>query len=292
MKEHLDEELIERLQARMAEMEETWHQNVSGDVDDGTTVTKNVIAKVEGRGTGFRLIFCTYVDHYGSNSQDIGWGCGYRNTQMLLSCLVHRDDYKKHLQKFWEGRDIVADAIPSIKHLQLYIQNAWREGFDETGALQLGHSLVGTRKWIGGTEVATLLSYLKIRCFLVDFHTPTSSNSTHPALFKWVKTYFQSGLQNGFVAPLILQHQGHSRTIIGVEEEGNGVINLMVLDPNWSKDKMALLERSDDYSGLLLLRIRIADLKALQYQIVVVSGTISSDSEYENVKVLKSLRIP
>lgn len=290
MRNHLEEELIERLQARMAELTER-KQTVNGDVDDGTSVTKDVIGKIELRGTSFRSILCTYIDHYGSSSYDSGWGCGYRNTQMLLSCLIKRDDYKQCLHKFWENRDVVSDAIPSIKNLQLFIQKAWAEGFDCTGAEQLGHSLLGTKKWIGATEVATLLSYLKIRCLLVDFHTPTGSNSTHPEIFKWVKTHFQNALQCGFVAPLLLQHQGHSRTIIGVEEEGNGIVNLLILDPSWSKDKLSALDNPDDFC-LHLLRVHLSDLKAQQYQILAVLGTISTDTEYENVKVLKSLRIP
>lgn len=289
MRQHLDEELIERLQARMAESQERRQQN--SEVDDGGSVTKDVTAKVDGRGMGFRLVLCTYVDHYGSGAMDAGWGCGYRNTQMLLSCLMKRGDYKQRLMKFWEGRNVDGDLIPSIPHLQLFIQKAWAEGFDEIGAQQLGHSLVGTKKWIGATEIATLLSYLKIHCLLVDFHIPTGPNSTHPELFKWVKMHFRNGTQNGFVAPLILQHQGHSRTIIGVEEEGNGVINLMLLDPSWSKQKLAELESPED-SCLRLLRVGSSNLKAEQYQIVAVSGTILTDSEYENEKILKSLRIP
>lgn len=290
MKQHLEEELIERLQARMAEMQEK-KQYANRDIDDGSTVTKNITAKVEGLGTSFRLIFCTNIDHYGSSSKDIGWGCGYRNTQMLLSCLIKRGDYKQRLQTLWEGKPQTDDVIPSIQLLQKSIQTAWSEGFDQTGAQQLGHLLVDTRKWIGATEVVTLLSYVRIRCLLVDFHTPTGPSSTHPALFQWVKTHFRNAQLNGFVAPLILQHQGHSRTIIGVEEEGDGVINLMVLDPSWSTEKLYQLEDSGD-SSLQLLRVGCSELREPQYQIVAVVGTISNDEEYEELKVLRSVRIP
>lgn len=291
MRENLEEELIERLQERMEELREKKRISTNGDVDDGNTATRNVTVNVEGIGTSFRLIFCSYVDHYGSSSNDMGWGCGYRNIQMLLSCLVRRGDYKERLQKFWEGKCVDGDNIPSIPHLQLFIEKAWTDGFDEIGAEQLGKCLVGTTKWIGATEAATLLSYLKIRCLLVDFHTPTGPNSTHPELFKWVKAHFRNTFENGFVAPLFLQHQGHSRTIIGMEEEGNGVINLMILDPSWSKQKMLVLEEPDG-SGLHLLRVSLSDLRAEQYQLVAVVGTISNETDYENAKILKSTRIP
>lgn len=290
MKAHLEEELIERLTARMTEFQEK-KQNGNCDVDDGGSVTKNVIEKVEGLGNSFKLIFCTYIDHYGSSSKDIGWGCGYRNIQMLLSCLIRRSDYKQHLRKFWTENNTGDVAIPSITYLQLFIQKAWSEGFDLLGAQQLGHSLIGTRKWIGATEVVTLLSFLRIRCLLVDFHKPTGLNSTHPELFKWVKSHFQHALENGFVTPLILQHQGHSRTIIGIEEESNGVINLMILDPSWSKETMEKLEGCND-SCLRLLRVECSELNFQQYQIVAVNGTMLSDDEYENSKILKSIRIP
>lgn len=290
MRSNLEEGLIERLEARMVELQER-RKSTDGDVDDGSTVTKNITAKVEGLGTSFRLIFVTYVDHYGSSSKDFGWGCGYRNIQMLLSCLVKRGDYKERLQKFWEGKCTDGDTIPSVARLQLFIEKAWSEGFDEIGAQQLGNSLVDTRKWIGATEAVTLLSYLKIRCLLVDFHVPTGPNSTHPELLKWVRKYFKNGSENGFVAPLFLQHQGHSRSIIGAEEEVNGTINLMVLDPSWSKEKMFELENPDG-SGLRLLRVSSSSLKAQQYQIVAVIGTMFSESDYEDARILKSMRIP
>lgn len=67
---------------------------------------------------------------------------------------------------------------------------------------------MNTRKWIGATEVVTLLSFLKIKCQLVDFHRPTGPGGTHPELFNWVLKYFESVPPGEFVAPLYLQHQG------------------------------------------------------------------------------------
>lgn len=290
MKKNLEEDLHERLLAKMAELQQRV-QDIDGDIDDGSTVTGDVTAKLEGLGSSFRLILSTYVDHYGSSNKDMGWGCGYRNIQMLLSCLVKRGDYKERLQKFWEEKCTDGDSIPSIARLQLFIEKAWAEGFDEAGAQQLENSLVGTRKWIGATEVVTLFSFLKIHCFLVDFHKSTGPNSTHPELFKWVRNHFRKMSENGFAPPLFLQHQGHSRCIIGVEEEGNSVINLMVLDPSWSKQKMGELEAPDD-TALRLVRVCNSALRAPQYQIVAVVGTISSDSDYQNAKILRSVRIP
>ncbi|CAB0034145.1 unnamed protein product [Trichogramma brassicae] len=53
-------------------------------------------------------------------------------------------------------------SIPSISKIQKMIEWAWAQGFDIQGAEQLGGKLVNTRKWIGATEVVTLLSSLRI----------------------------------------------------------------------------------------------------------------------------------
>ena len=46
-----------------------------------------------------KLVAIQYVaaatDHYSGSQADRGWGCGYRNFQMLLSCLLRRDEYKQ-----------------------------------------------------------------------------------------------------------------------------------------------------------------------------------------------------
>ena len=44
-----------------------------------------------------RSYLCTVVDHYAGSYGDKGWGCGYRNFQMLLSSLVTEEMYCKVL---------------------------------------------------------------------------------------------------------------------------------------------------------------------------------------------------
>lgn len=88
--------------------------------------------------------------------------------------------------------------------------------FDFKGSEQLGCRLVNTRKWIGATEVVTLLSFLRIRCQLVDFHRPTGSGGSHPELFNWVLKYFENSLGGDFTPPLYLQHQGYFIKIIEI----------------------------------------------------------------------------
>ena len=40
---------------------------------------------------------CTYCDHYGTDILDSGYGCGYRNTQMLLSSIRADPKLSDHL---------------------------------------------------------------------------------------------------------------------------------------------------------------------------------------------------
>lgn len=75
-------------------------------------------------------------------------------------------------------------AVPSVLTLQEWIEAAWAEGFDPCGKKQLHNRLKRTRKWIGATEVFALLSWLGLKCKLVDFEHGSS------ALIAWLGAYF------------------------------------------------------------------------------------------------------
>lgn len=114
---------------------------------------------------------CSTVDHYASTYGDKGWGCGYRNMQMLISSLLQHTGYNDLVYKAWSSgaggnsstENPLRSSMPSISRLQKMIEWAWAQGFDIQGAEQLGGKLVNTRKWIGATEVFTLLSSLRIK---------------------------------------------------------------------------------------------------------------------------------
>ncbi|XP_052751159.1 zinc finger-containing ubiquitin peptidase 1-like [Galleria mellonella] len=236
-----------------------------------------------------KTYLCSGVDHYASTYGDRGWGCGYRNMQMVLSSLLKNPEYASLLSGVVE-----CDCVPSIPRLQLLVESAWKMGFDTQGSEQLGSKLYNTRKWIGACEVVTVLSSLRIRCQLIDFHKPTGADGSHPALFDWVLRYFEND-PNGFKAPLYLQHQGHSRTIIGYEKHKDGKATLLVLDPSHSPAQVrAVVCGSNAASGgaLRLLRRGAPALRARQYQLLAVTGVCASQAEYEASKVLQSVRIP
>ncbi|KAG6458218.1 zinc finger-containing ubiquitin peptidase 1 [Manduca sexta] len=238
-----------------------------------------------------KTYLCSAVDHYASTYGDRGWGCGYRNMQMLLSSLMKHPPYAD-LLKCTDERD--CECVPSIPRLQLLVERAWQKGFDTQGSEQLGSKLYNTRKWIGACEVFTVLSSLRIKCQLIDFHKPTSADGSHPALFDWVLRYFQDD-PNGFKAPLYLQHQGHSRTIIGYEKHKDGKATLLVLDPSHSPAQVRAVVCggwAEGGAALRLLRRGAAALRAKQYQLLAVAGTLAHPAEYEASKVLQSVRIP
>ncbi|OZJ06629.1 hypothetical protein BZG36_00373 [Bifiguratus adelaidae] len=235
--------------------------------------------------------FPTHLCHAGalhshSTHLDAGWGCGYRNAIMMISSIVDLAGA--------EGteriRDKLGKNVLGIKRTQQMVESAWAEGFDEAGAEQLGHSLVGYRKWIGATEVYALFTWLGIRTTVIDFHRKSkSAQHPHVRLLQFIHHYFTHDLpkpkrhtrngheqktafdvlkENGLAqqareknmrlktqrgsnekrnqsTPAItihpskgviyLQHQGHSRTVVGIELAGGdsdyNEMRLVVFDP-------------------------------------------------------------
>jgi len=123
------------------------------------------------------------------------------------------------------------------------------EGFDKEGAQQLHHQLVDSRKWIGTAELYVAFVSRGIPTTLVDFHLKAKGPKL---LFDWIVNYFSqddskpdskqltindtlrraSPITVTDKLPLILQHHGHSRTIVGYEKYKNGTINLLTFDPS------------------------------------------------------------
>ncbi|KAG0042085.1 hypothetical protein BGZ83_000917 [Gryganskiella cystojenkinii] len=225
------------------------------------------------------VLFCQ------SDKSDRGWGCGYRNIQMMLSYVAAQQH--QHPSPSSNHNDHL--ELPSIIDLQQQIEYAWSHGFDPAGARQLANKVLETNKWIGTTEAWSVLSSMGIRCQMVDFHRPTGPNGTHPELLRVVYEYFcspdwtpldesiaRSSANTGrslssiveqhgeeFNAhggdggggprrerivqtrkpPLYMQHQGHSRTIVGVEILSSGELNLLVFDPGrWIHKSIHTLE--------------------------------------------------
>jgi len=258
-------------------------------VDDGSSVLARVTNTIRGLSVGSHGVVNTFIasrtDHFAATFGDKGWGCGFRNLQMLLSCLLNTTQYREIVAIRLAGNKNLVGMVgmPSIPRLQKVIEEAWRAGFDRAGCEQLGGRLVNTRKWIGATEVATFLSFCNLDWEIIDFHTPTAVDGSHPSMFKWMLEYFSKG--EAVTPPLYLQHQGHSRTVVGVEQLVGGNTKLLILDPSHSTTSL-------QQNTMRLVRKTLASMKSKQYQVVVVRGVLDSPAKRDSKKVIRSTRIP
>jgi len=121
-------------------------------------------------------------------------------------------------------------------------------------------------------------------------------------MFHWLYEHF-SNRKKQFIPPVYIQHEGnytgffsaqlvkanklcdiiccylgHSRTVVGVEKLSDGTILLLVLDPSGHYDK---LRTEAGMSTMSHIRKSMYTFKAKEYQLVTVSGIITSDSEFE-----------
>ncbi|ORY55163.1 peptidase family C78-domain-containing protein [Leucosporidium creatinivorum] len=193
------------------------------------------------------------------NFREMTYACGYRNAQMMFSSLRHLDAYSS-----LNDPSPNLPPIPTILELQNIIELAWNQGYDPPGRDHFKGKLIGSTKWIGATEIYTAMSWLGIRVKIIDFpKVPGSGNGTHGTLVSWIRDYFETPLPtsptgakrplpstdgtetNALAAlmaskgsaikytskqPLYLQHQGHSRTVVGIEVSKSGDW-LLIYDP-------------------------------------------------------------
>ncbi|CAA7392035.1 unnamed protein product [Spirodela intermedia] len=298
-----------------------------------------------------KSVICGYVDHFQSTEiEDFGWGCGWRNIQMLSSHL---------LMERQEAKEVIfggSGFVPDIPSLQRWLELAWERGFDGLGAKSFNYKIAGSRKWIGATECATLFRFFGLRARIIDFdgelvkssessadlgkkakrkekdvhgpmdkfllHTVMHDKSRHAShvsgktdsgnclrktngpqvLVDWVWNYFNSGVSGqcshqvsiSEKMPLYFQHNGHSRTIVGIQvKKGTqgmpDVYNLLVLDPS----QAPALERSllEKKGWQQLIKRGLHTLKKTQYQLCFVDIGIAHGEEIERMKLLDSVLI-
>ncbi|KAL6503966.1 hypothetical protein OROGR_025889 [Orobanche gracilis] len=109
-------------------------------------------------------ILCWHIDHFQSiESWDVGWGCGWRNIQMLSSYLLSQHEEVKSV--LYGG----CGFVPSIRSLQRWLELAWDKGFDTPGSDDFDRKIYGKRNWIGTTECAAVFRFFGLRAKIVDF---------------------------------------------------------------------------------------------------------------------------
>ena len=80
-------------------------------------------------------------------------------------------------------------------------------------------------------DILVLKSFIGIDLLIkwvVDYFTPKQAIDKPTNIFE---SLTNSPVTSTNMMPLILQHNGHSRTIIGYEIDGRGVTNLLMFDP-------------------------------------------------------------
>ncbi|XP_066324632.1 uncharacterized protein [Miscanthus floridulus] len=274
-----------------------------------------------------------YIEHHQSlSSEDKGWGCGWRNIQMLSSHLLKQRP---------EARVVLfggSGFVPDIPSLQRWLEIAWDKKFDTIGSSHFHNKVYGAKKWIGTTECATLFRSFGLRARIVDFDSTESSdlqskngrraasqvqgpmdkfliknNSPKSSselcqedaqsmrggqvLVDWVCNYFASERSDRFATqrvtvsnktPLYFQHQGHSRTIVGIQKKmghcgSQEQYTLLILDPG---HRTADLERSlrSKKGWQRLVKRGVDTLREPQYQLCYVDPGIASLEEMEQLK--------
>ncbi|XP_043116446.1 zinc finger-containing ubiquitin peptidase 1 isoform X2 [Puntigrus tetrazona] len=275
-------------------------ESLASGVDDGRSKTSGLIGALysyyqRNASDCAHVWLCAETDHYSSSEGDKGWGCGYRNFQMLLSSLHRMEQYK-----------CLAVSVPSIPRVQALIEEAWGQGADPQGASQFNHRLQRTRAWIGATEIYAVLTSLSVKARIVDFHKPTGPGETHPKLFEWVKQYFSHSASRGArlppkiiqttLPPIYLQHQGHSRSIVGMEQKVNGNLCLLLFDPGCAPGEMRkVLSQETAATTVRRMRKFINGLKHRQYQVVAVEGLLTPEEKQGrilNSRTLCAEKIP
>ncbi|XP_057950454.1 uncharacterized protein LOC131145424 [Malania oleifera] len=109
-------------------------------------------------------LLCGPLDHFQSiELEDVGWGCGWRNIQMLSSHLLKQREEVKEVLFGGSG------FVPDITSLQRWLEIAWEKGFDRVGSDHFDRKICGFMSWIGTTECATLFRSFGLRARIVDF---------------------------------------------------------------------------------------------------------------------------
>lgn len=207
---------------------------------------------------------------------DHGFGCGYRNLQTILSALARDPSLAPLLggaarlrsrRSVDPGPDSDPEPaiVPTVSELQHWLEYAWSAGFDVAGAAQLG-TLVGTREWIGATEVLTLLRFAGVRAEVSDFEG-RGGGDLGDAVWEWAWRRFDPSEPT---APGMLQWRGHSVAVVGASMEAPGKSRrrrILVLDPSTVGSANPNGER-----GARVVELDPARLRKSAYQGVFLPG--------------------
>ena len=99
-------------------------------------------------------------------------------------------------------------------------------------------------------------SFIGIDCvisWVVDYFTPKQTIDKPTNVFE---SLTKSPVTSTNKIPLILQHNGHSRTIVGYEVDGHGVTNLLTFDPAQYDDHRCYFQDSPSFNSRPSTKLR------------------------------------
>ncbi|AEA39003.1 hypothetical protein CPARA_3gp345 (nucleomorph) [Cryptomonas paramecium] len=228
-----------------------------------------------------KVYTCSPLDFH---AQTMNWDCGYRNTQTVLSSYLNFDCVvRDHLF----SSEIL--TTPTLLDIQKKIENAWMRGYDQVGGMQLDYSLKNTNKWIGATEVVAMMRSCRIYACVADFDYTSNQcdlNTMVQVIWEYFKNRCNKKSDHSFVAPLYLQHQGHSRLIIGAEKWINGDIKLLILDPQMRK-ALQFSQKQGEEANILRQSVITHGLNSRsKYQIAYLAQKEVYTDENEFTKII------
>ncbi|KAF7796876.1 hypothetical protein EIP86_008061 [Pleurotus ostreatoroseus] len=158
---------------------------------------------------------CPNAVHVAIEPWDRKWGCGYRNFEMACASLMEDPRQPAYFAL------LDSPLPPSVEGLQRWLESAWK------------------------ADIYAAMTSRGIPVNLVDFDFAKGGSSP---LIKWILEYFtqdppkQATVNDALRSaspivvterlPIILQHEGHSRTVVGYERLDKGPINLFMFDPS------------------------------------------------------------
>eukprot|EP01126_Amoeba_proteus_P008776 TRINITY_DN13319_c0_g1_i2.p1 TRINITY_DN13319_c0_g1~~TRINITY_DN13319_c0_g1_i2.p1 ORF type:complete len:646 (+),score=100.89 TRINITY_DN13319_c0_g1_i2:861-2798(+) len=246
------------------------------DKPDTETRTKGITSGLKSFSLNTKSIVSKQVDHYSTSYGDAGWGCGYRNFQMVCSYLMQIPAFKKCL---FGG----CGFIPGVPKIQEWLEKCWAAGFDGS---HFKGKIVNTMGKIGTNDVASLFRFFGVKMEIYDFSSIPLPEAVIRAqrgpniryfepnskLVYWIWDYFYRKSKEGakFRPPLYLQYSGHSLTVVGAQRNSSGEIHIYYLDP--AREGYRLKE-GIKFSDLSCVRFPLAEFTHEHYQI----GCITSD---------------
>ncbi|KAI6646624.1 Zinc finger with UFM1-specific peptidase domain protein isoform X1 [Oopsacas minuta] len=262
-------------------------ENLNSGKDDLNSCTEGVLQSMMHSYGLFSPSWSYYLSldtpHFSYSLGDRGWGCGYRNIQMIIGSLLMSDKYRVVMNRTFNGN------VPTVPRLQELLDEAWRAGYDPQGAKSLGYKVRDTKTWIGATEAAVLFRSFGVKAEVVDFIKPPGSGNTHARLIQWVEDYFKrSTCITTDLPPVYLQHSGHSRTIIGWSQYRSNKY-LTILDPMTYPDKLRKCVQLKERELVWLLSRISSHFYKSEYQIVSITGLIESHKK-ESYKIISPIQ--